>query len=91
VYVTNRSTNAVEIYAVAGGTSYRMGTVPPGLSADFTLRPAMLASGGRVEFVAEQPGGARRITSGAMQLSPGNIVDFEIATQAAGSSAVIRN
>ena len=94
LFVNNRSTNSMDIYARASGSSYRVGTVGPGMTAEFVLRDVLLASGGQVELMAEPRGGTRnaadRIQSGPLQLSRGNIVDFEIATQRLGSTVTVR-
>ena len=93
LYVTNRSTVNMDIFVAASGSVQRLGTVAPGTNRDFGVPQALLASGGRVEFMAEPAGGrspGERVRSGVLQLLPGNIVDFDIATQRAGSSATIR-
>ena len=49
--VTNRSNSPMEIHAAGGGTSYRLGTVLPGLTGHFLVRPNMIVNG-PVEFGA---------------------------------------
>lgn len=88
VHVTNHHSSAVEVYAVASGTSYQMGTVLPGLEGFFTLRQAMVDAG-PVEFVA-QPYGGTAARSGRLLLVPGDIVDFEVAEHLLNSSATVR-
>lgn len=90
VNVTNNSQSAMEIYATGGGTSYRMGTVAPGIARHFELRPGMIANGGQVHFVAQATGAGPRVQSAQLTLSPGNIVDFEITTNLVGSRATVR-
>ncbi|HVH66905.1 MAG TPA: hypothetical protein VM716_03480 [Gemmatimonadales bacterium] len=90
VNVTNNSQSAMEIYAAGGGTSYRMGTVAPGIARRFELRPGMIASGGQIHFVAQASGAGPRVQSEQLTLSPGDVVDFEITTNLVGSRATVR-
>jgi hypothetical protein len=90
VNVTNNSQSAMEIYAAGGGTSYRIGTVAPGIARRFELRPGMIASGGQVHFVAQATGAGPRVQSEQLTLSPGDIVDFEITTNLVGSRTTVR-
>jgi hypothetical protein len=87
--VTNHYNGPMEIYAVGSGTSYRMGTVYPGLSGRYVVRPGMLG-GGLVEFLAQSSNGGPQIRSGQLLLARGNIVDFEVATNPGSSTATIR-
>ena len=85
--VTNRSNGPMEIHAAARGTSYRLGTVLPGLTGRFTVRPTMVVNG-PVEFAARSDRGPW-IHSGPLLLVPGNVVDFELeATSALGVATV---
>lgn len=90
VYVTNNYEIPLEIYAAGSGTEYRMGLVHQGAQGRFVLRQAMLTSGGQVEFVARPTGFGPRISGGVLLLHPGDVVDFDIATNLAGSHAEIR-
>jgi alpha-amylase len=90
VNVTNHYAVPMEVYAVESGTPYRLGTVNPGIDSQFVLLRATLARGGQVEFVAQATGYGPRVRSDRIQLSPGDIVDFEIATNLIGSRATVR-
>ena len=90
LFVTNHYVMPVEVYAYGSGTGYRMGTVLPGLVSRFVLRRALVVSGRMVEFMAYPADGARTVRSGELQLVPGDIVDFEIATHLTGSVATVR-
>ena len=90
VNVTNNSQSAMEIYAVGSGTSYRIGVVAPGLARRFELRLGMIASGGHVHFLAQASGQGPRVQSEELVLAPGDVVDFEIATNLVGSRATVR-
>ncbi len=86
--VTNLSGGPMEIYATGTGTSYRIGTVLPGLTSHFMLRPGMIVNA-PVEFMARSNGRAV-VRSGRFMLVPGNVVDFQLATTPVGSVATVR-
>ena len=88
--VTNRYALPVDVYAVAAGTSYRMGTVSPGIGSHFVLRAGMVGLG-PVEFVAHPAGGEPPVRSGRLVLAPGDVVDFEIAAHLINSTATVRH
>lgn len=91
VNVVNNYEIPMDVYAVAGGTNYRMGTVNPGIPSRFVLRQAMLAGNRQIEFVARASGYGPQIRSGPLQLRTGDtVVDFEITTWLAGSRATVR-
>jgi hypothetical protein len=87
--VTNYYTLTVDIYAAASGTSYRMGTVSPGIVSQFKLRQALLGNG-LVEFTAEPADGAYTVRSGELLLEAGDVVDFVIANHLRHSTATVR-
>jgi len=88
VNIDNVSGFPVEIYAVGGGTSYRMGTVYPGLATVFELRQMM--GNVPVEFVARRAPGDPLIRSGIMLVSAGDVVDFRVENNVPNSWAAIR-
>jgi alpha-amylase len=65
-------------------------TVHQGAEGRFVLRQAMLASGAQVEFVARPTGYGPNVSGGELLLHAGDVVDFEIATNLAGTRATIR-
>jgi len=87
--VINHSGGPMEIYVVRSGTSYRIGTVLPGLSSHFVVPPAMIVNG-PVGFVARSSGRDPVYRSGQFLLAPGNVVDFELATTPVNSVATVR-
>ena len=87
--VTNRSNAPMEIYAAGRGTTYRIGTVLPGLISHFIVRPTLVVNG-PVEFEARLDNRSAWIRSGEFLLAPGNVVDFELATNLALSVATVR-
>lgn len=90
VNVINNYTLPVDVFALAGGTSYRMGTVHPGVPSHFVLRQAWV-SNGPVEFVAQPAGTELPVRSGQLLLAPGDVVDFEIATHLINSTATVHH
>lgn len=89
IHVVNNYKDAMEVFAIASGTTQRLGLVAAGLSADFTLFPS-LVGGGKVEFRAQPSGYGQIVQSDQLVVRPGNIVDFEIATNLIGSRANVR-
>ena len=89
VNVTNHFNGPVEIHATGSGTSYRVGTVLPGFTSRFALRPLMIA-GGPVELVARSGNGTPAFHSGRMLLAPGDVVDFRVATHMLTSGTTVR-
>jgi hypothetical protein len=87
--VTNRSNGPMEIYAAGRGTSYRLGTVLPGLTSHFIVRPTMIVNG-PVEIAARSDNRSPWIRSGQFLLRPGNVVDFELETTSGLSVATVR-
>ena len=87
--VTNHSNGPMEIHAIGRGTSYRIGTVLPGLTGHFIVRSTMVVNG-PVEFTARSDNRSPWIRSGQFLLVPGNVVDFELATTSALSVATVR-
>jgi hypothetical protein len=85
--VTNQSGGPVEIYAQGSATSYRVGTVHPGLTGRFTIRPGM-GLNGAVEFLAVSGRGVVR--SGPMLVRAGDVVDFALTPHTATSMATVR-
>jgi hypothetical protein len=86
--VINHSGGPMEIYVAGTGTSYRIGTVFPGLTSHFVLRPGMVVNA-PVEFMARS-NGRSVVRSGQFMLVPGNVVDFELATTPVNSIATVR-
>jgi hypothetical protein len=88
VEVTNNHALAVEIYAVGSGITQRLGTVDPGMEAQFVI-PQNL-TGGSVELQARPGGGRQPFRSDKLLLAPGTIVEFLVAPQLFNSTATLR-
>ena len=89
LHVINRYAFPVDMFAVGSGTSYRMGTVHPGMTSEFVVPRAVLG-GGPVEFVAQPADNGRSARSGRLLLRPGAVVDFEVASSLMASTATVR-
>jgi hypothetical protein len=79
VQVRNRNALPMEVSALSGGITHRMGTVHPGMSSQFFL-PENL-SNSSVRFEAHTSGGGQPFRSGDLLLAPSAIVEFTIAAQ----------
>ena len=89
VQVINRNALPMEVYAMSGGINHRMGTVHPGMSSQFFL-PQNL-SNSLVRFEARSSGGGQPFRSGDLQLVPGAIVEFRLASQLFSSTVERRH
>jgi len=88
LHVTNNHALPVEISITGSGTTRRLGTVHPGMVADFTV-PLGFVGGSPVEFRSSSAAGDS-FRSGQFLLPPGSIVDFEIAARMFSSTATLR-
>jgi hypothetical protein len=89
VDITNRYVQTMDIWEIADGNPVRIGSVGPASHERFVLDPGLLAKG-PVEFVAQPMGGGRTASTGSIFLSPGQVLDFNIAFDPAFSSAFVR-
>jgi hypothetical protein len=89
VHVVNHYKDAMEIVVVGAGTTQRLGLVAAGLTADFTV-PQSIVGSGKAEFRAQPSGYGQLVRTDPLVIRPGNIVDFEIATNLIGTRANAR-
>jgi hypothetical protein len=90
VRVSNHYLTEMEIVVTGSGTVHRLGLVAPGLEREFDL-PQVVVVGGAVTFRAHQPSGfGPYFESEEVRIRPGNVVDFQIATNLLGSRAMVR-
>jgi alpha-amylase len=90
VYVTDNYALPMDIFAVAAGTTFRMGTVNPGIESRFVLRPDLLATDRQVTFIAQATAVGPHFVADPVFVSPGDIIDFTIETNLIGSRAIVR-
>ncbi len=89
VHVINHYKEAMEILVTGAGTTQRLGLVAVGIERDFVL-PQTLVGSGSVAFVAQPSGFGSIVRSDEVRIRPGDVVDFEIATNLIGSRATVR-
>jgi len=89
VTVTNHYRTDVEIFVVASGSTFRLGSVAPGLDRTFAL-PRGMVGNGSVELTAQPAGYGPIVRSGTLIVSPGDLVYFEITTNWIDSRATVR-
>ncbi len=89
VTVQNDNMLAMEIYAISGGNTHRLGAVGPGLHDTLVLDPGLMPTG-LVEIVARPTGGGRSVSSGLLNPWPGQTIDFTIGFSLGESRATIR-
>lgn len=90
VIVTNNYKTDIEAFAVGTGTSYRLGTVSPGIARSFELGQGTISSDGRVRFMAQVTGFGPRFQSDDVLVAPGDVVYFEITTNLLDSRVTVR-
>ena len=89
VYVTNNWELPMEIHALGGGATHRLGLVAPSTTRSFVL-PQTLVGNGMVMFRAQPAADPRFVQSEELQIRPGHIVDFVITINLFDSRATIR-
>lgn len=88
VNVHNAYTLAVDVIASGPGGTVQLGRVSPGMDGSFALAASAIRNG-VVEIVVRVAGGGPSVSSGAMDLQPGQVVDFDVGTQFVNSSAAV--
>ncbi len=91
VNVTDNYVLPAEIWASGCGTSYRLGTVHPGIVSHYVLRQSLLLCGGVVEFAAQPAGTEPLVKAGRELLKAGDVVDFVITTHLVASYTWVRS
>lgn len=80
----------VELFAIGGGSTRRLGTVHPGMRGSFVIPQTMLGTGG-VELQARPGANEQPFRSDPLLLAPGTVVDFMITPQLFNSTVTLRN
>lgn len=90
VRVSNRHALPIEVFASGSAINHRMGTVHPGMNANFVI-PQNLVGNGSVQFEARPSGGGGQpFRSGEVMLAPGALIEFHIAPQLFNSTVTRR-
>ncbi len=90
VVVTDNYALPMDVFASAAGTTYRLGTVDPGIQRHFVLRSDLLATDQQVTFSAQATGVGPRIEVDPIYVAHGDVIEFVIATNLIGSRATVR-
>lgn len=88
VHVKNENFLDMNVYSVVGGVSRRLGTVTGNGSGDYTIRWS--STGGQPVAVTAVPiGGSGSASTGQLNVSPGQIIEFRVAALLRQSSVSI--
>jgi hypothetical protein len=87
VHVKNENFLDMNVSVVAGGANRRLGTVSGNSAADFKI-PWNAANGQGIYFLAVPIGGSGAARSATLNVSPGQVVDFRIASVLRQSVAI---
>ncbi|HSC30339.1 MAG TPA: hypothetical protein VLD17_01350 [Gemmatimonadaceae bacterium] len=86
--VINHYALQVDVFAEAGGTSYHVGTVAPGIDSHWVLRRSLLVLG-PVQLVAQPRDGGRPFRTQTLQVSAGDTITLEITSTLFNSTASV--
>jgi hypothetical protein len=87
--VTNDNFLDMDVFAVSGGVSTRLGTVTGNGKGNFRLDPSLASRDLRI--VAAPIGGNGRASSGEVAVSPGQVIDFRIGSLLRNSTVQVRS
>lgn len=90
VHVKNENFLDMNVAVVVSGVSRRLGQVSGNSSANFKV-DYMLTVGQSITITGTPIGGRGIATSGPLNVSEGQIIEFEIASTLRQSSATVRN
>ena len=90
VHVKNENFADVNINAIIGGVSRRLGTVTGNSVGDFVINYG-LSPGQPIILTAIAIGGAGGVSSGSLLVAPGQMIDFRIGSVIRQSSASVRD
>ena len=89
VHVRNDNFLDMNVFVVAGGMSRRLGQVTGNSEADFSIQWSV-ANGQSFYLTAVPIGGFGTAYSGTLNVGPGQMVDFRIASVLRQSAAIVR-
>ncbi len=88
VHVRNENFLDMNVYAVVGGMSRRLGTVVGNSSGDFSIDFAQ-SQGQSISLRAIPIGGAGSASTGSLNVGPGQAIEFRIAPVLRQSAAAV--
>jgi hypothetical protein len=90
IHVKNENFLDVNVAVFAGGMSRRLGMVPGNSSADFTVDWSV-ANGSGLSLTAVPIGGSGGFNTGALNVAPGQMIEFRIGSLLRQSTAVVHD
>ena len=90
VHVKNENFLDMNIFVVVSGVSRRLGNVVGNSSGDFTI-DGNLAFGQTIYLTAVPIGGRGQATSGGLSISPGQMIEFVVASTLRQSVATVHD
>ncbi|GLC27701.1 hypothetical protein [Roseisolibacter agri] len=88
VVVTNGAPDMVDVFAIGGGITDRLGTVNVGTPQTFRVSLGQFPPGATIQLVATPLGGRGRASSGQLTPRPGETLEFKIGSGLTGSVIV---
>jgi hypothetical protein len=89
VHVQNENFLDMNVFVLASGVSRRLGMVPGNSGADFKVAWSIV-NGQSISLSAIPIGGRGSAASGALSVSPGQMIDFKIGSVLRQSTATVR-
>jgi len=88
LHVANDNFLDVDVFAVVDGVSTRIGTVTGSGSHDFSISPTLANRDLRI--IATPIGGSGRASTGVLNVSRGQEIDFRVGSTLSNSTVIIR-
>jgi len=89
VHVQNENFLDMNVFVVTSGVSRRLGLVTGNSAADFKIQWSIV-NGQSISLTATPIGGRGAAGSGALNVSPGQMIDFKIGSVLRQSTATVR-
>lgn len=89
VHVQNENFLDMNVFVVSSGVSRRLGLVTGNSAADFKIQWSIV-NGQSISLTATPIGGRGSAGSGALNVSPGQMIDFKIGSVLRQSTATVR-
>lgn len=89
LHVENDNFLDVDVFAISQGMRTRLGTVTGSSSATFMIEPSM-ATQGDLRIIATPIGGMGQASTGSLQVSPGETIEFRVGSVLSNSAVYIK-
>ena len=90
VLVKNENFLDVNVYVIAGGVTRRLGLVSGNSTGQFTIAWGV-ANGAGITLTAQPIGSNGRATSGSLNVSPGQVIEFKVGSVLRQSVATVHD